>query len=713
MRLPLCLTLVVGLASSASAATWSDRGAGLDPQAAEGRPVAFRVFDLQGTELVNALLEAPQESAEILATGAEISLPLPDGRLQRFRAWEAPLLGPALRLRHPEIHAYEAVGVDHSEISARIDVTALGVRAIILTPEGTAYLDPLVRGRTDALMSYWARDVREDGAFECRVMDRAMPATSSRPQASLGGQLRTLRLVLLGTGEYTQYLGGVSGALSEMVTSINRVNAIFERDLSVRFQAVGLTPFPDPATDPFPGLVDLDLTQTVVDSIYGHDGYDIAQTESQGGTYPEHAGVSYLPAVCFDWKAGSSVSAGDVHANDVMIKVMSHELGHTLGARHVGDTSCQADPVSSVEPGSGCSIMGRAGKCGPYDVTPAPGDLFFNTISMEQMSDTLTEEVPSCGTSTANGNAPPTAEAGPDYTIPRGTPFLLTGTGSDPDAMDVLTYSWDEHDITAALFDTIAGPIFRYRAPTTSPTRYLPAFGTVLADTVNRWERLPSIDRLIHFRFVVRDNHPGGGGQAWDEMTVTVNGAPFSLTYPQGGETVTSGPFTVTWSVGGGSVATAVNIDLSTDGGTTWTSLASNVPNNGSASVSTFSATTLSSCRVRVSAVGNIFYAVSRSNFTIQGGATDAGPPGRVFALRLLGANPARGRARFEVQLPQDESVDLSVYTVSGRRVQTLASGPRSAGRYEIEWKGTVAGVYVARLTAGAERKESRFILLR
>ena len=69
--------------------------------------------------------------------------------------------------------------------------------------------------------------------------------------------------------------------------------------------------------------------------------------------------------------------------------------------------------------------------------------------------------------------------------IPRGTPFVLTGSGADPDAGDVLTYTWEEYDLAPTAGDLTLGPLFRWRPPTLSPVRALPALATVLSGIGN------------------------------------------------------------------------------------------------------------------------------------------------------------------------------------------------------------------------------------
>lgn len=675
---------------------------------AAGTPSRWRV-DLASvrTALESATLES--------GTTVEIALPLPDGRLERFRAAETSLMSPGLRRRVPGFRAYAATAVAGGG-QARLDLSTHGLRAIVLTPAGVAVVDPA--GEQGRVRVGWLRDF-DTGAGECEVVPLATGAPAG--VASAGAELRILRYVLLATGEYAQAAGGAPAATAHLLTQINRINAILERDLALRLEVVAAHAFEDPATDPYPNpamAAILDRNTAVADSLFGSAAYDLGQafTHMPGST---PRGVAFAPVSCTEgYKAGCVV--GSTHVGSIAeMLTMGHELGHAIGyATHTQDRSCNRSSETPYEVSSGITIVSSMPAACPPDFQPQR-DPFYHGSSIERCLGHLAT-LPGCGTTVATDNTPPTVDAGPDLVIPRGTPFVLGGSASDPDAGDTLTFTWEQFDRAPASGDPIRGPLFRWRPPSPSPERVMPAMATVLSGAGDPWETLPAADRTLRFRLTVRDNHPGAGGIAWDERVLTVSGSPFAVTHPDGGNTFASGEsFDVTWQ--NGPTATAVSLWLSTDGGATWNLLRSSTPNDGHETVAFLTASGSTQCRIRVAAVDNIFFDVSNADFTITPGAAAAepGPPPPAVALAAARPNPARGGVQLAFALPRAMAVDLAVFGVTGRRLATLVAGERPAGRHEVAWDGTgpggrrlAPGVYVVRLEAGGRRLATRLQLL-
>jgi Metallo-peptidase family M12B Reprolysin-like len=233
---------------------------------------------------------------------------------------------------------------------------------------------------------------------------------------------------------------------------------------------------------------------------------------------------------------------------------------------------------------------------------------------------------PTCAVVTDTGNNPPTVEAGPDFKIPARTPFALTAAGTDPDG-NPITYCWEEADLgpnpkDANLPDDGTNPIIRSFPPTPNPTRIIPRLPDLFANqNQKRDEKLPTTSRELKFRVTVRDNIFGGHG--FDAMKIDAidSGAGFAVTSPNTAVSFPGGSTqTVTWDVANSLIpeinTTHVNIALTTDGGNTYVPLATNVPNDGSESV-VIPNVNSTTARIKVEAVGNIFFDVSNEDFSI------------------------------------------------------------------------------------------------
>jgi hypothetical protein len=133
-------------------------------------------------------------------------------------------------------------------------------------------------------------------------------------------------------------------------------------------------------------------------------------------------------------------------------------------------------------------------------------------------------------------------------------------------------------------------------------------------------------DRTLHFRLTVRDGGRGGGGigSADTELVVAPAAGPFLVTSHASGASHRGGSRqVVTWDVAGTRAApigtTAVRITFSTDGGLTFPHvLASRARNDGAETV-TLPEVRTTEGRIRVEAVGNVFFDLNDADLTVTG----------------------------------------------------------------------------------------------
>lgn len=585
-------------------------------------PSEYGAFEINTTALNSVLSDAPMEFTR--DEGVVLTLPMPDGGFAKFSIVESPILSSKLQLSYPEIKTYSGQGLDDPTATVRLDRTMYGFRAMVLSTSGTFVVDPVELGNTQQYMSYWKRNYPQpEEPFQCLVENDFSQEFQQLPAGRESGDaLTSYRLAMVATGEYHDYFGGVAGAVAAIVTTVNRVTGIYERDVAIRLNLVRTVIFTDPDSDPFAAPVNsakLDQNQQVCDDSVGAANYDIGHLVSANG-----GGGLAAKGVCQGDKARAATQLPNPQGDPYDVDYVAHEMGHQFGGDHTFNgtvSNCGGGNrvgSSAYEPGSGSTIMAYAGICGSQNVQNN-SDPYFHNRSIVQIID-WRDGTGSCGNTVSNGNSIPTANAQSDYTIPTQTPFKLTGAGSDPDG-DALTYCWEQYDLGSASppTDFAGGPLFRSLPPKASASRTFPDLDSLLMNATNQWEKLPTVDRNMTFRLTVRDNRAGGGGVDWDDMTVTVDGDPFFVTSPNGGEVLSAGcDITVDWVVGGGDVASDVNIWLSTDGGYTLDHLLAQTENDGSETVTIPCGVETNDARVLIAAQENIFFDVSDNDFTVE-----------------------------------------------------------------------------------------------
>ena len=188
----------------------------------------------------------------------EIKLPLPDGSFINVKAAPSQVITKEMAEAYPELKTWKVTGIDNPEITGVIDFTSNGFHGMLMMPDGdVVFIDPEKNQSGDIYTSISKKEnasafntdlncgvhdqhAKEDHSadMEFAIKTGARSLEDSKfPNVSITN-IKTYRLALSATAEYTLNRGGTAGARSSMVTSINRINPVFERDLGVSLQLI-------------------------------------------------------------------------------------------------------------------------------------------------------------------------------------------------------------------------------------------------------------------------------------------------------------------------------------------------------------------------------------------------------------------------------------------------------------------------------------------
>jgi len=697
-------------------------------------PSDFQLFNLETEGLKTILATAPSRKTTS-SSNVIIELPTEGGTLERFRVFEASIFSEGLSEKFPGINSYVGQGIDDPTAMARFSVSQVGVHVMILSAKHTTtYIDPYTKDKT-AYISYSRASLPADTSnFVCHVED-SFPSNlpdledESAQRNADDGMLRTFRLALACNGEYAQWHLNNQGidpsetdavkkaaVLSAMNVAMTRVNGIYERDLAVTMEFIPENEdiiFLDTATD---GLSNnsgmINQIQAVIDNAVGFNSYDIGHVFSTGG-----GGIAQLNSPCTSSKARGVTGLPQPIGDGFYVDYVSHEMGHQYGGNHTQNNNCQRSNAS-VEPGSASTIMGYAGIC-PPNVQNVSDD-YFHAISIQEMWNNITVGNSQCADQTPTGNDAPTADAGPDFTIPKSTPFILKGNATDPNSGDVLTYSWEQFDSQVAPMPpqntSTGGPAFRSLDPMASPNRYMPALSTVLnGSTQSTWEVVPAVGRLLRFRLTVRDNVVGGAASASDNTRITVDGdsGPFVVTSQANNPEWKQGlQYTITWDVANTDIAPVdsqnVDILLSIDGINYDTVLIAGTPNDGSEVITVPSVDNTEDARVMVVGTDHLFYALNAEDILIDENLSVENASLENFTLW---PNPTTGLVNLEFVTTTSNKVSVAVYDVRGRQVAgEVYNNQGGTFKETFNYSSLNSGMYFITVTNGDKKVTSKLL---
>jgi len=639
-------------------------------------PEKFASFKLQFNHMQQLLSKAGKENSAVSVT---MPIPLPDGSQKNFLFQENSCMSPVLAAKYPNIKSFSGVSKDDKSYYARIDYGPMGFHAVIKGPEGTVYVDPYFRNPDENYISYYVRDhivstdqydlgcgldSYEDAMAKEKIHSQVPYAREKSGQAE---QIkRQYRLAVTTTGEWGQSFGTVENVLSRIVTGVNRLNMIFENEMATTFELIDRNDeliFLDPETDPFEnanlGRSLIGQNSIAINNIVGSAAYDIGHIftiQCSDGV----AGIAALGSVCLNNKGNGVSCVGGSNISFFMVSTTAHEIGHQFRGSHSW-SNCpssmgQLSPGSAWEPGSGSTILSYAGVCGSQNLAGTNDD-YFHVGNIDQMLNFI-NTTGSCAEEVPSGNQIPeiTMGIGDGLNIPIATPFELEASAEDADG-DILTYNWDQLDLgpTSQLGQPEGNsPSFRSFPPSTNPNRLFPRLPAIIGGIGSNVEVLPLYSRDLTFRFVVRDNHPGAGAIAWEEIAFRADesAGPFRVTSPNSLTFATVGQeLNIEWDVANTDNeiidCQAVDIYFSTDNGESFPHLlASNTPNDGSETITLPNILT-DEGKIKIKASNNIFFQFNRSNILVR----EPSEPG--FYIDLA-------QSEFDICLPEKLEVEVN-----------------------------------------------------
>lgn len=627
-------------------------------------------FELNEVAFKDYLSQAPllgERTSDI-----NITIPALEGDID-FAIYESPVMMDEISDRYPFIKSYKIYATDGTPYNGRIAVGKSGISGVFQTPNGTVFFDPIDRQQLDlGYIFYYASNqihniVSEDpSAIACGHHDSHAHASqifeqSVKEKGDFNHSLKkttlvefqTYRTAIGVTGEFTQNRAGGSTTMAlELVNvAVNRLNQIFENEISVRLMLIDRQDeiiFEDPSNDPYGnGELGGQLVGTntnILNQRLGPSTYDWGHVFT-GRCTDGVAGIASLGSICNDFSKGNGVTCfANGNIEGAASFVMAHELGHQMSAPHSWN-GCEAAadqyaPGADFEPGSGTTIMSYAGICGQNNIQNFADDYYHSGSTRFIHQFMRFGNGATCATLEDFGNHSPTVslpyESG--FYIPISTPFELEGTATDVDN-DALTYSWEQRD-SALSVQPLGQPFGRsplFRAFPPSPdgnTRVFPRLNRILnnqnIDPQNH-ELLPDYERLLSFALVARDNSELGGtiSEAHVRFFSTESAGPFRVTTQNDFESYEAGDKVIlAWDVANTDQApintTAVSIMLSTDGGLNFDHvLASSTLNDGIEEVFLPQIPT-NQARIKIKAIDNIYFDINDRNFMI-GEATNPG----------------------------------------------------------------------------------------
>jgi hypothetical protein len=292
----------------------------------------------------------------------EIQLRPNDLRGPNYRAEEVSADGVTRAVAMPAITTYKGSIEGVAGTDARFTLDGDHVEGMIITPTESYFVEAANKysAAADAndYLLYKATDVRPDITRSCGTLDEEIsrgakdlvPSVASGTVApDVFSPMKVVEIATESDLEYTTALGGSANANNDILSVMNGVQAIYQRDIGLTFTVVFQHTWA--TADPYGAggtgaVAVLNAFTSYWNTNFTGNPRDVAHLWT-GKNLGGPSGVAWLGVVCRDGAASYGISDLETIA-PFRITIPAHEIGHNFGARHPDDPPPQSGCDNSI-----------------------------------------------------------------------------------------------------------------------------------------------------------------------------------------------------------------------------------------------------------------------------------------------------------------------------------------------------------------------------
>ena len=316
-------------------------------------------FDAVRTE--NQVRESGGLSFTVEGKNWEIVLTPHDLRAPNYRAEKTVDGGVRVPVEMNEVRTYKGNVVGLSNSDARFTIDENEIEGVIFTTGENYYLEPASRYSKEAsgtdFVFYSANDLINTEVVSCAVglhekVEHAKREYLPKNTESISSLL-VADIATEADYQYVSYFGGSAQANNEILSILNVVQSVYERELNLRLRIVYQHTWDTPA-QPYSGTnPDQMLLQfkSHWDSNFANINRDLTHLWT-GRPMDNFYGYSYISSVCNPNQTLGNLAYGISRQLDFVpnkFYLTAHEIGHNFGATHSdGQSGCSLTIMESA-----------------------------------------------------------------------------------------------------------------------------------------------------------------------------------------------------------------------------------------------------------------------------------------------------------------------------------------------------------------------------